>query len=686
MSRLHAVSMAVCHDGAAYFANGLDKPQRWDGQTAVTEDAGVTSPVGRVCTVVGNSTAGTIWGDYRVYVRYVDDAGIPGNFSAVTTVAITSGAPKTGFFYRNTPQPGGRATKTELWRNTRGQSITYYRDVADAAVENTSYRTDGDLKNQQAIRYLTAEGWPNAMRFTQPPDWASVVVSFQNRTWWAVPVDYDVGDATASTSTSYVKITGARLTAPMVGRTFFASGLKGTTISSIDSNTSLTLTAKPEAGFGSLGNWYSISTSAAKYNTILFSEADEPESCPATNALTLQEDGDRLTGEMTLGPYLFLLKRRHIYQVSTAGDPRRDAIAMLAAKRGCLNQRCFVRVQNAAFLLDEQGCYLFDGSEPVSVSSAIEDWWRERVNWSASKWFHLEHSPEEHTIRCIVAVDEDYWPQDVFAFDYQLGQWTHEEYPFKLGASVLAPIDGQDRALAAMEESVAIISEGLLDGASPGLGAHGNTLLSVSQTTRGTVTGATATTVTDTAADFDYSGWHAAPQDVGAPVYVMDANGDYQMRRIASVNSTSSSITVQTAFGTVPSAGDTYQVGGIQYNAKWGAFSLPENEHNQVRRILLRFLPLAKTGRVNVRKYFNHSATVETAHVAYSDNVGAEVKAGSGNVQMDLTRDEGVLQTRFDDGFDPSGPAQRTIEIELDGISGEQRAEFYEVRMDGVQR
>jgi hypothetical protein len=685
MSRLHAVSMAVASDGAAYLANGLDKPQRWDGQTALAEDAGVTSP-STVCTVAALTTAGTIWGAYKVYCRYVDDAGIPGNFSALTSLTLTTGTKTTGFRYTNVPQPGGRATKTEVWRNTRGQFITYYRDVADAGAVATSVRTDGTLVNQQAIRYLTPEGWPNAMRFTQPPDWASVVESYQNRSWWGVPVDYDVGDCTASTTTTYVRITGARLTQQMVGRTLFASGLKGTKISSVDSNTSLTLTAKPAVGFGSVGNWYSISTSAAKQNTVQFSEADEPESCPTTNALTLQEDGDRLTGELALGPYLFLLKQRHIYQVSTAGDPRRDAIAMLAAKRGCLNQRCFAKVQGAAFILDQQGCYLFDGSEPVSVSSAIEDWWRERVNWSASRWFHLEHSPEEHTIRCIVAVDEDWWPQDVFAFDYQLGQWHHERYPYKLGASALVPIDGQDRALVAMENSVAVISEGVLDGPSPGLGAHDKTLLSVSQTTRGTVTAADTTTITASAADLDFSKWHASPQSVGAPLYVLDADGDYQARRIASINATSTTITVQNAFGTTPAVGNRFQIGGIQYEAKWGAFSLPEEEVQQTRRILLRFKPLSRTGKVNVRKYFNHSTVVETAHIAYSDNVGMEVKAGSGNMQFNLERDEGVLQTRFDDGFDPSGPAQRSIEVELKGVSGEQRAEFYELRIDGVER
>jgi len=675
-----------------YFANGLDAPKRWDGQTAEVEDAGLVAP-SSILSAAAQSTSGTIWGKYRVYSRSVDDAGIPSNFSALTSVAVTSGSKATGFRYTNVPQPSGRATKTEIWRNTRGQFVSYYLDVADSGATAGSARTDGNLILQSAIRYVTAEGWPNAMRHTPPPDWASVVVSFQNRTWWAVPVDYDYGDITVSTSTTYVKIAGARLIGTMVGRTLFASGIKGTKISAVPSNTSLTLTSKPPAGFGTVGDWYSIGTSEKYQNAVWFSEGNEPESVPGidgagnpANELVLQEDGDRLTGELALGPYLFLLKERHIYQVSTAGDPRRDAIAMLAASRGCLNQRCWAKVQGAAFLLDQQGCYLFDGSEPVSISSAIDDWFRERVNWSASRWFHVEHSPEEHTIRCIVAVGEDWWPQDVFAFDYQIGQWHHERYPFKLGASVMASVDGQERALVGMEDSVAVLSEGVLDGPSPGLGAHDDTLPSVAQTTRGTVTAASTTTITDSAANLDFSSWHASPQSVGAPLYVIDGNGDYQARRIASINGTSKVITVQHAFATTPGAGNTYQIGAIQYQGKWGAFDLPETKQSQVRRILLKFKPQSRVSKVNVRRFFNHTSAVEVSHVAYDDNIGAEVKAGSGNVQMDLTRAEGVLFTRFDDGFDPSGPAQRSIEIELKGVSGEQRTKIYEMVVNGAER
>jgi hypothetical protein len=686
LSRFHPMSMAIGHDGASYYANGLDAPRRWDGQSSLAEDAGVRPPSTTV-TIAAQSTAGTIWGNYIAYCRFVDDGGVPSNLSPVTSIAITSGAANTGFVYTNVPQPTARADKTEIWRNTRGQTVTLYRDVADAAATARTARTDGELVLQQSLRILSREGWPNANRFSQPPDWASVVVSFQNRTWWGVPVDYDFGTATLSTSTTNVQFTGTKLTSQMAGRNLSGSGFQAAEISSVDSNTSVTLVSAPVAGFGSAGDYYAICTDPANYNTILFSEAGEPESVPAENALTLQEDGDRLRAQMPLGAYLYLLKERHLYRLSTAGDPRRDAIAMLVGRRGCLNQRSWCRIQRAAFVLDRQGAYMFDGSAPVPISSAVDDpYFRSRVNWDAARWFHVEHAPDEFTVRCFVALDHDWWPRDVLAFNYQLGQWSHERYPFELGASVQVPINGQDRTLVGMEETVSLLSEGVLDGPSPGLGSHDETLPSVTGTTRGTITSAGTTTIIDTAASFDFTFWHASPQSIGAPVYVIDANGDYQMRRIASIDVTTSTITFQHAFSTTPSVGETYQIGGRELEGKFGAFALPEGEQEQTRRVLMRFEPQTQAGKINLRHYYNHTSVAETAHVAYDDNVGVNVEADSPNAQFDLSQAEGVLQTRFDAGYDPQSPANRSLEIELNGVSGNVIGKIYQVQLDGVTR
>ncbi len=686
INRFHPMSMAIAHDGASFFTNGLDAPKRWDGLSSLAEDAGMRPPSTTV-TIAGQSTAGSIWGNYIAYCRFVDDAGIPSNLSPVTSIAITSGGAKTGFTYTNVPQPTVRGDKTEIYRNSRGQTVTLYRDVADASATEHTARTDGELVLEQSLRILSREGWPNANRFTQPPDWASVVVSFQNRTWWGVPVDYDFGTATASTSTTNVQFTGTKLTAQMEGRNLHASGFQAAEISSVDSNTSVTLTSAPTAGFGSAGDYYVICTDPANYNTILFSEPGEPESVPTDNALTLQEDGDRLRGMMPLGAYLYLFKQRHVYRMSTAGDPRRDSIAMLVARRGCLNQRSWCRIERAAFVLDRQGAYMFDGSAPVPISSAVDDpYFRARVNWDAARWFHVEHAPDEFTVRCFVALDHDWWPRDVLAFNYQLGQWHHERHAFELGASAQVPINGQDRTLVGMEQTVSLLSEGVLDGPSPGLGSHDETLPSVTGTTRGTITSAGTTTIIDTAASFDFSSWHASPQSIGAPVYVIDTNGDYQVRRIASINVTTSTITFQHAFDSTPSAGDTYQIGGREIQGKFGAFALPEGEQEQTRRVLMRFEPQNEAGKINLRHYYNHTSVAETAHVGHNDNVGVNIEASSANAQFDLTEDAGVLWSRFDAGYDPQSPANRSMEIELKGVSGNVIGKIYELQLDGMTR
>ncbi|HDZ44022.1 MAG TPA: hypothetical protein ENH80_08790, partial [Phycisphaerae bacterium] len=392
LSPSQPVTMAVAPDGVLYVTNGIDGARRWDGQTASAETAGITASTAH-CEVAG-SGSGDIYGSFDVYTRFVDDAGVPSSFSAATTIAVTSGDSFGQFDYTSIPiSDEDRVVGRQIWRSTAGQSTTFYLDVEidnNSDQSDSSTRTDGELVQQTAMRYLTEDGWPNANRFGPPPSHMQVVVSFGNRMWYLVPADYTEGSASVSGTT--VSGSGVQWTRQMIGRRVYRGGKLSGVISGFTNNGLLALSTSAVSGFGS-GSYYRIGDDDER-NKVYFSEAGEPESFPLdddgahTNVITGQEDGDKLTGGMPLGSYLYLLKESHIYRLSTAGDPRRDAGIALVAERGCLNQRCWCRVEGMAFLMDRAGVYVFRGTQTEAVSPPVQDFFRGRINWSRSKWFH----------------------------------------------------------------------------------------------------------------------------------------------------------------------------------------------------------------------------------------------------------------------------------------------------------
>lgn len=686
-------SMAESLDGVLYIANGVDAPIRWDGQTTSAEEAGVTQPDSG-CQLAGGAS-GSIYGKYDAYVRYIDNSGQRGNLSAVSSITITSGAAVTSFAYSEIPtSSGGREVGRELWRTADGTSgRTIYLDATlddMSTVAHTSVRTDSNLILQTSMNLLTSDGYPNADRFGKPPDHMGVVVSYGDRLWYGASVEYRGGMVSTITDTNVV-MHGARLSETMEGRKFRVAGKLPATIASIDSPSTMTLTTSQATGFGTANHYYAIYKDEDERSRIYFSESGEPESFPLdsdgnhVNVLELQEDGDpEITALMPLYSYLFIFKNRHVYRLSTAGDPRRDASVSLVAERGCLNQRCWCRVEGTAFVWDETGIYIFKGSDTQAISGPVQNYFRGTIDWTRKKWFHVQHSADEETVRFFVAFDSDTYPQNALCFNYRLQQWHVEEYPFEIGCSGLATVNGQSRTVVGADNTMTLLGEGVLDGCAESATQRQDSLGDLgSGQVRGTVDEATSTTITDDDADLDFSAWHVAPTEVGAPLYVIDTNGDWQMRRIAGISG--QVITVQSAFSTTPSAGDTWAIGAIEFEAKFGTFSFLPLEHDNVRQIQLRYDRQDNGSTLNLRTYINHSTSPETAHSDLDTEDGVHVKAGSANRQCDLTVDTGHLQWRFDGGAEQRGPTERMLEVEIKGVSGADKTKLFAIDIDGVE-
>ncbi len=377
------VSIARAPSGELYLHNGDadDVPKRWSVEGDVTS-SGVEAPA-EALEATDSGGAGDITGTYRCRYRYTTADGAVSNFSPVFTIEL---AEASGLTYSSIAESSNeRVTGYQVWRTTAGQEYTYYLDCED---DDSSSKTDDDLRASEALRYLTADGYPNANRFTPPPAHMSIVVSFQDRMWF----------------------TG--------------------------------------------------STDAAHRGEIMFSEAGEPESVPECNSLTIQEDGDDIVGLMPVGSFLYVLKRRHIYRLSSGGDPRQDASAAMVAERGCLNNRCWCRMEGMAALLDENGVYLFDGSNVVPIDAPVRNYFLEEVNWDAEDTFSVARPADEEMVKVFVATGNDTEPEDALCYHYRDQRWHLENYPSGIGATGAAVIDGMSRLLANLGSSLVVMDVG----------------------------------------------------------------------------------------------------------------------------------------------------------------------------------------------------------------------------------
>lgn len=119
--------------------------------------------------------------------------------------------------------------------------------------------------------------------------------------------------------------------------------------------------------------WYAVATNGEDANTIFFSEYDEFESCPALNALPIQNNQkttDSLTALVPFATYLLALQTSHCYAISFNTDPSVDATIQLVAYRGALSQQCYDLFDNRLFAMDERGIYVMDRSGAVEPLSA----------------------------------------------------------------------------------------------------------------------------------------------------------------------------------------------------------------------------------------------------------------------------------------------------------------------------
>lgn len=679
VSNTRPVNFARAPDGHVFMTNGLQPAYKWDGIRYQARTVGVTPPT--TAATMAFSGTGSLTGTYTAYVRFVDEDGNPSNLSPISS-SVTASAAAT-VTYTSVPVPTeAKVTRRQVLRNTAGQALTYYVDVdtTDLTVTTlTSTNTDTLLAANEAVPLFDAEGNSLANRYTVPPADKPYMVAYQDRMFAAGEVSVTEGSLIVTNGSLTVTGIATNWTESLEGRLLYVVGTgRSYEVDEVNvENQTMTLT---ETYKGSTDPFavYSIRSSPAQRRTVYFSEPGLYEAWPATNGITLEENGDEVTGLMPADSFLFLLQRRHTYRLTYSQGPLVDGGLFLATRRGCVNNRSWVQFDGDAYCLDEQGAYKFAGGDDAeSVSESIRDlFWLDHednglhVNWNARDWFHASHSKDESCVRWFVAMSGSRLPRHALVYNYAASAWWIEEYAFPISASCLT--DGALPRPLVCGPARKVFAQGVstLDGPDPGSG-----------TTRGTMTAATLTSITDGLASFP------ASRLTGHPVVIVDGTGKGQTNLIASVSGTE--ITLVRPWLIQPDTTSVYQLGGVSWRWRSGLYRWINKEGDQQRRVEILFRPVAADAQMDLRIFKDFASAADKWGRNWPpstlDRDAVHVVNDEEDAVVDLTQSVGFAQVRLSGRRDLYVEKADVVAVELAGVSATVPVTVYEVNLEGAE-
>lgn len=683
------LSFAESGDGLLLMADGMGAVRRWDGATASVENAGMAAPTS--APTLAGTGSGTLSGTYRAYLRYVDNRGNVSNLSDVSSeVTVTNIATFT--FSGLAIPPDQKVKRRQVLRNTDGQTLTFYIDIDTTDLTSTSLtstKTDTQLVANDAeggTPLLNADGTSFANRHGVPPDWKQVLANHNGRMFMAVDGEYTAGMAQVTFGSTTVTGVGTVWTSIMVGRFLHVVGAdKRYEISAVDQSAQTLTLASTYLGSTDSYAAYTIRPADDERRLVYYSETGLPESWQPESAFAIPETGDNFTGLMQLGSFLFVMESRQIWRFTFYSDPALDGKPFQSSKRGCVNNRCWVVVDDNALMLDYQGVHLFDGGSSQSVSDDIFGIFAGAdgaygINWNAQRWFHAVHSASQATVRWFVAMSGEYLPRHAICYAYREQRWWIEEYAFPIGSSCIGTLQGQARALlGASQERVFANEEGPLDGADAFAG-----------TVRGTVTSATLTSITDTSA------YYASSRLVGSPIVIAYGKGRGQKRIISAVSGTTISVTQPWLIK--PDTTSVYQLGGIQWQWRTGWMRFLADEQLNPRRAEVVFVPTKDACQLAARRYLDFADDPEIYLRDMTANEGGlDVTAVKNSEYLDIRATKtaiingktysrpGVVMIVQDDAKEMYIDGPRYQSLELLGVPNTERQRIRQITVMGVE-
>lgn len=675
-----------------YGVNGLQRGFRWDTMTAAVEQIGITAPLAAP-TIALAGGGGASEGDYYLSYRYYDNTLPIPNYSSLSEDTVVTAAVNQKFNWSGLSVPTeARVAGVELYRSAvgaAGQNKRYLIANIPLASIAAGYTTDTSTDAALIAAAAAAPDtslfiqYPNgqlcARRFELPPDFKKVMVMHQDRAWYMCDVSYTEGTATTNGTTT---ITGSNTawTSAMEGRYLYSNAeFLPLLITAVGSPTSLTVSTAASSSLA--GQAYSIRPDPSYRNAAFYSEQDEPESVPTSqNIVTIQQSGgndeDEWVGAMPFGAVLYALFDRHIYTISSYSQPVLDADVRLLANRGAFNQRCWDIHEGVAYLMDAAGPYtMTPGGAIEPIGAAIQNYFRDNVNMAFKETFHVCCDPLLEVVRFFLVFTSDSvtYPKRAFVYNMRTKGWWLERYHCQFGDSAKTELNSRLRAIAGgPDQTVYFMGQGYTDG--------------VQAQVRGTATGATSTTLTDTAASF-------TDLMIGAPVVIVSGTGKGQERIITA--RTGTQLTVAT-WTTIPSTDSVYMIGGVVWDYKGPRLQVEQSEEWQMRGVEVDFEPTTGTCTLDVRRYWNNDSTPEnnviSETVPQTSNPLVTMIAGDPSQTVDLRLlrgEEGNSAGRAlcpfaGRSFDRFESKQELI-LELTGVQGDEKIVIYDASIMGAK-
>ena len=703
------MSFARDRRGILYGVNGMGRGFRWNGLTSSVQWLGFDAPTSAP-TIAAATTAGDMSeGDYLVHYRYVDSEG---NYSSLSPAARISAASASAMLgtLAHSIQTDGRESYAQVLVSLADEEETLYLSSTVGLGSTTFAHTISDalLGTNASLAIYNANGSENANRFAPPPYTKPFIACFKDRMFYYGTVRYTNGTVgliiasgtAVESSREIFKQTnfGNKHSASSPSHAgqarggefrFYVGGQsEGFQIDRDGNSFFVTLSSTNTGSISTpISNW-SITPEPAEHRLLYWSEVDEPESVPATNAKPLQENSgeyDEPTGLMSFGHALWALHERHLYRVTFVSQPAVDMSVSPPVNRGCVNNRCWVVAEDHAYLLDQFGIYrIGDSGGMESISDPIQDKFRDRtvLDWNYSKWWHASYDPAQRLVRFFVTFSGDGHsepasPKKCLAFSIEKRDWYMEEYVVPVTAPCIISLSNRTRlTVSTTQVGASTVGVSALVGES--------TSDITTSPVRGTVTAATSTTLSDTTLS-QFTTAH-----VGAPITISSGTGAGQSRRILS--RTSTQVTVDSAWTTTPDSTSKYVVGGFPWSLKTGSDYITRDNNQSERSVQVDFTPTTNDAELQVQVLYDHASVASTWGYTHNNTTGVKYAANNSMATVDMKKtmsgisdQTGWTQIPFPVPMTQNMPTNRSMAVRISGTGGIESQQVHTLLIEGVR-
>lgn len=580
--------------------------------------------------------------------------------------------------YSSIPVPAeAKVVRRQILRNTDGQATVFYVDIDTDDLSSTilsSTSTDSQLSANEAVPLLNPDGSVFANRHAKPLNYFSYIAQHLDVTFATGIVEYNLGHIKVAFGSTTVTGVGTGWKSTMATRFLYVDGADQTyEIDSIDEAAQTLTLTEAYQGDTDLFAFYAINPPPGYRRALAFSGAGLPQSWLATDTLTIQDTGDKIVGLMQHASFLWILERQHIHKLTFAVSPIKDGGVFMAASRGCVNNRCWVPVDDTVYMLDELGAHQFSGRRQTDqLSTEIQDVFRLdgdsrfHVQWQWKEYFHANLDRQRETIRWFVSLDGNRYPRHALCLQYRQRKWWVEEYPFPIGGSCVSTDDMPRVFYAGQHAKILMAWADTLDVVDSDTGD-----------TRALATSSSAFTLADS-----NSVWPDSL--VNAPISIVYGTGKGQKRRIISVSS--QTLVIESPWDTLPDTTSIYQLGGVRwsYRSAWMRFANSEKMADRRFEMLYEVLDSPVIADLRFFSNFQEEPQDQAVTMASISGGGFASTKGLPDLSLDLTRAPGMANKRIPAGKERFIQGKEFVQFELEGDTNKDSVRIYQVSYEGA--